>query len=188
MNGIDLFDTALEIQTFCAVRGWQSCIIGGLAVMRWGEMRVTRDVDLTLITGFGGEETFIGELLTSFKPRNSEAVRLALSRRVLLLNSSKEIGIDISLGALPFEHLAVTRATDYTYAPGVTLRTCSAEDLIVMKLFASRPQDIRDAEGVALRHGKTLDWNYVVEQLTPLADAKEEPEILDTLVRIRKLA
>ncbi|MSV31746.1 MAG: hypothetical protein EXQ57_04425 [Bryobacterales bacterium] len=149
---------------------------------------MTRDVDFTLLTGFGEEEKFVDELLTAFMPRNAGAARLALSRRVLLLNSSKEICIDISLGALPFEHLAVTRATDYTYAPGVTLRTCSAEDLIVMKLFASRPQDIRDAEGVALRHGKTLDWNYVVEQLAPLVEAKEEPEILDTLERIRKLA
>jgi len=188
MNGIDLFETAIEIQDFCAGRGWESCIIGGLAVLRWGEMRVTRDVDLTLLTGFGGEEEFITELLTAFKPRSAGAVQLARSRRVLLLNSSKEIGIDISFGALPFERLAVERASEYTYAPGVTLRTCSAEDLIVMKLFACRPQDIRDAQGVSLRHGKTLDWNYILEQLAPLAEAKEEPEILETLTRIRNLA
>lgn len=67
------------------------------------------------------------------------------------------------------------------------LRTCSAEDLVVMKLFASRPLDIRDAEGVAIRHGRELDWRYVEEQLRPLAEAKEEPEILQTLARIRKI-
>ena len=47
-----------------------------------------------------------------------------------------------------------------------------------MKLFASRAIDIRDAEGIAVRHDKTLDWCYVEEQLTPLAEAKEEPDIL----------
>ena len=107
---------------------------------------------------------------------------------MLLLCSNDGVGLDISLGALPFEELAVAHATPYQYAPGVILRTCSAEDLIVMKLFASRPLDIRDAEGVALRHGKELDWRYVEEQLAPLVELKEEPEIMQTLARIRQLS
>lgn len=78
-------------------------------------------------------------------------------------------------------------STPFEIAPGLVLRTCSAEDLVVMKLFASRPLDIRDAEGVAIRHGRELDWRYVEEQLRPLAEAKEEPEILQTLARIRKI-
>ena len=69
--------------------------------------------------------------------------------------------------------------------PGVSLRTCSAEDLIVMKLFASRAIDIRDAEGVAVRNDNTLDWSYIEEKLTPLAEAKEEPDTLRQLARIR---
>ena len=67
------------------------------------------------------------------------------------------------------------------------LRTCSAEDLVVRKLFASRPLDIRDAEGVAIRHGRELDWGYVEAQLAPLVELKEEPEILQTLARIRRI-
>lgn len=186
--GADLFETAREIQQFCENRGWESCFIGGLAVLRWGQLRVTRDVDLTLLTGFGNEAYYVEELLKHFKPRNAEAVKLALSRRVLLLNSAKEIGIDVSFGALPFERLAVERSSLHTYAPKLSLRTCSAEDLVVMKLFASRPQDVRDAEGIVLKHGKKLDWRYIEDQLGPLAELKEEPEIFDTLRRIRKLA
>ena len=44
---------AIEIQQFCQAREWQFCIIGGLAVLRWGEPRATQDVDITLLTGFG---------------------------------------------------------------------------------------------------------------------------------------
>lgn len=58
---------------------------------------------------------------------------------------------------------------------------------MVMKLFASRAIDIRDAEGIAVRHDKTLDWRYIEDQLTPLAEAKEEPEILRQLDRLRRL-
>ncbi len=81
----------------------------------------------------------------------------------------------------------IDRASSFAFAPGVELRTCSAEDLIVMKLFAFRPLDIRDAEGVAIRNRGQLDWHYIEEQLQPLADLKQEPEILRTLARLREL-
>ena len=56
-----------------------------------------------------------------------------------------------------------------------------------MKLFASRAIDIRDAEGAAVRHYEVLDWRYIEQQLVPLAEAKEDPEILRQLARIRAL-
>ena len=40
-------------------RGWRFCFIGGLAVQKWSEPRVTDDVDLTLFTGLGTEAPFI---------------------------------------------------------------------------------------------------------------------------------
>jgi len=188
MNFIDLLDAAREIQDFCDQHGWSSCFIGGIAVQRWSQARVTRDVDLTLLTGFGHETPFIEALLAHYTPRNANSVEFALRSRVLLLNSPSGIGIDISLGALTFEQLVVQRATPFEFAPGLVLRTCSAEDLMVMKLFASRAIDIRDAEGIAVRHDKTLDWRYIEVQLTPLAEAKEEPEILQQFARVRRLS
>ena len=187
MSSIDLLDAAREIQDFCDKHGWRSCFIGGIAVQRWSQPRVTRDVDLTLLTGFGLESTFVEALLAHYTPRNTNSAQFALRSRVLLVNSPSGIGIDISLGALPFEHLMVQRASPFEFAPGLELRTCSAEDLMVMKLFASRAIDIRDAEGIAVRHDKTLDWRYIEGQLIPLAEAKEEPEILRQLARIRRL-
>ena len=74
---------------------------------------------------------------------------------MLLLQTPEGVGIDVSLGALPFEYLVVSHASEYTFPPGVNLRTCSAEDLLVLKLFAFRTIDIRDAEGVIVRHKKT---------------------------------
>ena len=57
----------------------------------------------------------------------------------------------------------------------------------MFKLFASRPLDVRDAEGVAVRQGQ-LDWQYIEDQLRPLAEIKGEPAILATLARLRELA
>ena len=143
---IDLFEAARQLQVFCDVQGWRSCFIGGLAVQRWGEPRVTLDVDLTVLAGFGDEGRFVEALLTAYPSRIPEAAEFARRHRVLLLRTPDGVGIDVSLGALPFETRAVSRATLFWFGSGLDIRTCSAEDLIVLKLFASRPLDIRDAE------------------------------------------
>jgi len=57
---------AENIQAFCQIRNWPFCFIGGIAVQRWGEPRLTQDVDLTLLTGFGSEEGFVDTLLQSY--------------------------------------------------------------------------------------------------------------------------
>jgi hypothetical protein len=184
---IELLEAAREVQDFCERLGWRFCFIGGLAVLRWGETRVTLDVDLDILTGFGGEDEVIDALLGGFASRLPGAREFAQRNRVLLLQTAHTIGIDVSLAALPFEELVIQRASPFTYDSGVELLTCSAEDLIVLKLFASRPLDIRDVEGVAIRNRGRLDWGYIEEQLTPLAELKYAPEIINTLARIREL-
>jgi hypothetical protein len=52
----DVLAAAGEVQSFCQQHGWRFCFIGGVAVQRWGEPRLTQDVDLTLLTGFGKED------------------------------------------------------------------------------------------------------------------------------------
>ena len=76
-----------EVQTFCQKQGWSFCFIGGIAVQRWGEPRLTQDVDLTLLTGFGAEEKFIDVFLHEFQARRTDAREFALNHRVLLLQT-----------------------------------------------------------------------------------------------------
>jgi len=178
---IPQLNAAMELQTFCKDRGWPFCFIGALAVLRWGEPRATQDVDATLLTGFGNEESFIQELLSGFQSRLPDALDFALKHRVLLLRASNGIDIDISLGALPFEQNIVQRATPFSFTPDVTLITCSAEDLVVLKAFASRSKDWIDIEGIMIRQGEQLEWKYILKTLTPLCELKTAPEILQRL-------
>jgi hypothetical protein len=94
---------ALELEAACRAAGFRFCFIGGVAVQRWGEPRLTQDVDLTLFTGFGTEEPFVDGLLRSFSGRLPDTREFALCSRVLLLKASNGIPLDISLGAMPFE-------------------------------------------------------------------------------------
>lgn len=94
----ELTRLSVELQDFCDRRQWKFCIIGGIAVLHWGEPRFTMDLDLTLLTGCGGEESFVDEWLSHYEPRIEGARDFALMNRVLLLRSGEGIGIDIAPG------------------------------------------------------------------------------------------
>src|SRR6185436_14411324 len=119
------------------------------------------------------------------RPRIEDAAAFARTRRVLLLQSDNGVGLDIALGALPFEELMVQRSSLFTFPPNVELRTCSAEDLVVLKAFAGRGQDWVDVERVIVRQAGNLDWTYIFEQLTPLAELKDAPNIIEQLEQRR---
>ncbi|MBN2579077.1 MAG: nucleotidyl transferase AbiEii/AbiGii toxin family protein [Pirellulales bacterium] len=181
----ELFQVAAELQNVCRGQQWRFCFIGGVALQRWGEPRVTQDVDLSLLTGFGTEGSYIDILLQKFPPRIAEAAQFAQQHRVLLLKSASGVGIDIALGGTSFEESVVSRATEFEFLPKLSLLTCSAEDLIVLKAFADRARDWADIEGIISRQGDRLDWHYVEEQLQPLVELKEEPEIIKRLQTLR---
>jgi Nucleotidyl transferase AbiEii toxin, Type IV TA system len=181
----NIFEEAFLLQQFLLKNNFLFCFIGGLALQRWGDLRTTNDIDLTLLTGFEGEDRFIDKLLESYEARIPLARETALSARVLLLRSPSGVGIDIALGGLPFEESSINRSSESEFLPGIFLRTCSAEDLVVHKAFAARPKDWIDIEGILLRQ-ETLDWGYIEKQLKPLLDLKEEPEHWSALEDLRK--
>ncbi len=96
-----LLKAAAELQKYCDRKKWSMCFIGGLAVQRWGEPRLTKDADITLLTGFGAEETYIDALLSAFTPRIENAKRFALANRVLLLESGTAVGYRHGRAAFP---------------------------------------------------------------------------------------
>ena len=82
----------------------------------------------------------------------------------------------------------MARSSLWALTSEAVLRTCSAEDLVVLKAFASRPQDWVDVESIAIRLRSTLDWKLVFEELEPLAGTRESPALLDRLRELRNKA
>ena len=179
---------ALEVQQYLSHASEDFCFIGAIALQRWGEPRLTRDVDVTVLAQYGEEGRCADRLLAVFRPRIADAREFAIRNRVLLVKSEGGIPIDIAFGALPFEERCVARSSPWALTPDAVLRTCSAEDLVVLKAFASRPQDWVDVESIAVRLRSTLDWNLVFEELEPLAAARELPGLLDRLHRLQNKA
>ena len=179
MNG--LFGAAAELEAFCAERGWRSAVIGGVAVQRWGEPRQTRDVGVALLTGMGGEIAYIDPLLAHYRARVEDARRFALTNRIVLVETDGGVPLDISLAALPYEERLLGRASAFQFEPDVAVTTCSAEDLIVLKVVAGRVQDWLDVEGIIVRQGTALDRALVTTEARALLERKDDAESLPKL-------
>ena len=153
-------------------------MIGGLALQRWGEPRFTQDADLTVLAPFGSEAKVVDDLLALFRPRVADARTHALAYRILMLEASNGVSLDISLAALPFEEEVLTRATSWRSVADVPIITCSAEDLVIYKLVAARPQDLVDIRGIVHRQGNRLDLARIRDWGAQFAELKEDPDLL----------
>jgi hypothetical protein len=181
-----LVAAAAEVQALLDAHGVGMCFIGGFAAQRHAEPRVTRDVDVSVLTGLGNEARILDILLGAFASRIDDARGFAARTRVVLLQTADGVAIDATLTALDYEAEIIARATPFEFVPGMRLRTCSAEDLIVLKAFAGRPVDWRDVEMVLRRYRQALDFDYILARLVPLVTAKGEPDLLEEYERLRR--
>jgi len=172
---------AREILAWLRAHRLRGCVIGGVAVQRWGEPRLTQDVDVTVIAAVGDEERVIDALLEGFEARRADARAFALRHRVLLLRAGNGVALDVALGATPFEMGAVRRASLFELEPGCRIRTCSAEDLVIHKAVAGRPRDVADIEGILVRQRGRLDVRRIRRWLAEFSAIDGMPDFARTL-------
>jgi hypothetical protein len=178
---INLLEAAIEIQSFCETKKKPFCFIGGIAVLQWGEIRVTNDIDIALLCGYGNEVGLINLLLKQFSSRIQDAANFALINRVLLLSSKDGVPLDITLTGLDFESQMIERSSKHSFVAGYNINICSPEDLIVMKAFANRIKDWGDIESIVLKQRGKLQVKMIYENLAPLVKLKEDPSIIQRL-------
>jgi hypothetical protein len=176
---------AWEIHKFLTKHKIPYAIIGGTALPRWGEPRFTKDVDLTVVTSLEeGVAPFVRLVLTRFESREPDALAFARQNRVLKLRASNQCDIDISLGLPGYEMEMLERAVDYDLEKGKAVRVCSAEDLIILKSVAGRPQDLIDIQGVILRQRAKLDAVYIRKWLKQFDEALPAPRALQDFEKL----
>ena len=81
---LDLVRAAAKFQSELDGLGYPNCVIGGLALQAWGEVRLTRDADFTVLTRFNDEPAKVAAMLQLVTPRRPDAFEFALRNRVLL--------------------------------------------------------------------------------------------------------
>jgi predicted nucleotidyltransferase len=158
---VSLLRAAKEISAFLEERRIPYAIIGGLALLYWGEPRLTHDVDVTVLVPAGELEPFLDAVMERFPPRIAEAREFALEHHMLLVQDAQAVPLDISLGIPGYEEEALRRAVEVEFPEVGSLRLLSAEDLIIHKCVAGRARDEEDVKGVLVRQGLRLDLAWI---------------------------
>ena len=174
---------AWELHQFLTSLGIPYAIIGGIAVQVWGEPRLTQDVDLTIAAPLDEPERVIRALVERFRSRHPDPLEFARRARVVLIHASNGCPVDISLALPGYEDEVMRRTVNYEIEPGKAVRLCSAEDLIIHKVVAGRPQDVADIEGVVYRQQDALDVSYIRLWLREFAALLEQPERIELFER-----
>ena len=158
-------------------------IMGGQAVLLYGEPRLTKDIDITL--GAGLER--LSDVVAA-----AQAAALTLlvepevfTRQTMVLpcaDAQSGMRVDFILSFSPFEQLAISRARMVKMGDS-ELRYASLEDLIIHKLIAGRARDIEDVKSILLRN-PAADLSYIRQWLAEFTAATNEPyeERLDQIL------
>lgn len=180
------FRAIWEIHKFFTKECIPYVIIGGIALQRWGEPRFTRDLDVTILVNPDEEERVIKKILRAFSPRISGALKFALKNRICLVKSSDGYEIDISLGIPGYEEEVIKRSIECEIKKRYYVKICSAEDLIIHKAVAGRPQDLGDIESIIIRQGDKLQVRYIRKWLRKFSNTLNMPEILKRFEKLLK--
>ncbi len=160
-------------------------LIGGQAVLLYGEPRLTQDVDVTL--GIGPER--LSDLLAMINRLGWEILveeAAAFVKKTLVLPCMARpagIRVDFIFSIFPYERQAIQRARKVTVGEA-QICYAAVEDLIIYKLVAGRPRDLEDARGV-LAKNPTLDLAYLRHWLKQFEGVLEKP-LEDQFESIRK--
>lgn len=140
------------------------CLVGALAVNAWGRVRSTEDIDLLVLSREPARAELTDSLLArGFQPDATWIGQNPMAKdRVLRLGHPSHPGIplDLMFSADPHEESALARRRTL-HLLGVSVWVCSPEDLILLKLKASRPHDFEDALGIVKNPHLQLDSAYL---------------------------
>lgn len=159
-------------------------VIGGQAVLRYGEPRLTKDIDLTL----GVDLDRLPDVLAVARACALEVLvdPDEFVRRTMVLpcrHAESGIRVDLVFSFSPYEREAIRRAQPVALG-AVQVRFATAEDLVIHKVVAGRPRDLEDIRGVLLKN-PAIDREMIMDVLSEVASGTDEP-LLDRFRSVLK--
>ncbi|MCM8810838.1 MAG: nucleotidyl transferase AbiEii/AbiGii toxin family protein [Candidatus Omnitrophica bacterium] len=140
-------------------------IIGGQAVLLYGEPRLTKDIDVTL--GVGIEKLKELKILSEklqFKILVDNPDDFVRKTMVLPLQDIKSgIRIDFIFSFSSYENQAIKKAVEIKFGR-ISVKFAALEDVIIHKIIAGRSRDIEDVKSIILKN-PSYDKNYIINWL-----------------------
>lgn len=142
-------------------------LFGAQAALLRGLRRSTADVDVTVLPGALTTEELLRRLSGGFVLAVEDHDRFVARTRVLpLRHRATQMPVDLVLGGPGLEEHFSSRC-EQLIVDEQTVRVPLAEDLVLMKLLAGRPQDLDDAAAL-VRAGADLS------EVEPMVEAVAE--------------
>ncbi|MEK7857971.1 MAG: hypothetical protein AAB320_02415 [Elusimicrobiota bacterium] len=156
-------------------------VIGAVAGIAWGLRRATFDVDVT-VWAAEREAQLVLRLAERFRARVPAPARFVAETGVLPIVVSGT-NADIVFGRLSYEETAIRRAPARRLG-AATVRICTPEDLIVLKVISDRPKDLQDLREVVAAVGGSLDRAYLDPIVNALAADLVRPDIRERFLSL----
>ena len=140
-------------------------VIGGQAVLLYGEPRFTKDIDITL--GIGVERT--NEMIelakrAGCKPLVESPADFVKKTMVLpCVDAASGIRVDFIFSFSEYERQAMKRVKRITVGD-TEVCFASAEDVVIHKMIAGRPRDLEDVKTILIKNPR-LETPYMKEWL-----------------------
>lgn len=152
-----------------ATTGVKVVVIGGIARGNWAQPRNTDDVDVivdsNVLEPFIAAAAGVG-LVTM--PKEIEALALAeMTRLRLPEHPTGPVHLDVIAASHPYHQRVIARSSVVTM-DAITFRVASAEDIIILKVLADRPQDRADVAAIIEAQGAALDRKVLNDEAAEL--------------------
>jgi hypothetical protein len=183
----NLLQSIRALQQRLSDAGISSIVIGGVAVAAWGEPRVTRDVDLKVQLGRDDAERLLAALAPDYVSLLPDSRKALRQQAMVFVQDAAGTRLDLLLADTPYDALAIQRGRHVELQPGVTIRVCRPEDLVIYKLISTRLRDHEDAQGIVRRQGSNLDDEYVLDWLHQFEQALDDSTLVVEYKSLRKL-
>ena len=140
-------------------------IIGGQAVLLYGEPRLTKDIDITLGVDVDHLETLIEiNKEISLDILCEDPVSFVKETMVLpAKDKATGIRVDFIFSFTPYERQAIGRGKTVIILDQ-DVCFASPEDLIIHKIFSGRPRDLEDARIILIKNPE-MDIQYIEKSL-----------------------
>lgn len=148
-------------------------IIGGQAVLLYGEPRLTRDIDITLGVDIDRLDTLMQinkEISLNILPEDP----ISFVKETMVLPAQDNltgIRVDFIFSFTPYESHAIERGRKIKILDQYVC-FASPEDLIIHKIFSGRPRDLEDARIVLIKN-PDMDCRYIEKILIGFGDSPE---------------
>lgn len=159
-------------------------IIGGQAVLLYGEPRLTRDIDITLGVDIDKIEDVIAVVRDLSCKILPDDVRDFVRKTMVLPAIHEETGIriDFIFSFSPYERQAIAQAKKIRMLDQDVFFAAS-EDVVIHKIVAGRLRDVEDVRGILLKT-QDIDMAYIKKWLNDFSTGLEDDAIKERLENV----